>query len=180
MGKGDHDRGEFRILEVGEAPREHTITKASFGLGPLVEHEERGPDSRAALDVPKRVKAPIGTTTPRPVPYCAVETFRPTEVGHVLEGLAAAVDIVSQADRERRVSGPKRPRAKIHAHMAQGHREFVREEINPWCAFILRNIQGIARRRREPEQARAHGEPGIEPERKQSVMDSARRQGATV
>src|SRR5207249_6099506 len=84
-----------------------------------------------------------------PVPYCAVETFRPTEVGHVLEGLAAAVDIVSQADRERRVSGPKRPRAKIHAHMAQGHREFVREEIDPWCAFILRNIQGIARRRRE-------------------------------
>src|SRR5207249_8415900 len=43
-----------------------------------------------------------------PVPYCAVETFRPTEVGHVLVGLAAAVDIVSQADRERRVRSEER------------------------------------------------------------------------
>src|SRR6266581_5461559 len=75
IGKGGHDRGEFRILEVGEAPCEHTITQAPLRLGPLVEQEERGPDSRVAFDVPKRVKAPIGTTTPGPAPYCAVETF---------------------------------------------------------------------------------------------------------
>ena len=61
MGKGGHDRGEFRILEVGEAPCEHTIPEAPFRLGPLVEHEKRGPDSRAAFqDDPHHYAAEYG------------------------------------------------------------------------------------------------------------------------
>src|SRR6266571_3220076 len=180
MGKGGHDRGEFRILEVGEAPCEHTIAEAPFRLGPLVEHEKRGPDSRAAFDVPNRVKAPVGTTALPTGLGGATEPFRPTDVGYVLEGLAAAVDVVSQADRERRISGPRGSRVEINTHVAKAHCEFMREAINPWRVFLLRDGNWIARRGREPEEACSHGEPGIESEHERSVLDSARRQGATI
>ena len=69
----------------------------------------------------------------------ATEPVRPTDLGYVLEGLAAAVDVVSQADRERRISGPRGSRAEINTHVAKAHCEFMREAINPWRVLLLRD-----------------------------------------
>ena len=108
-GEGARRCGELGVFEVGKAPREQTVPKALLGLRALVEHEECGTDSGVAFDIPNRIEAPIGPTTPTaPIVLLSrpVETLTPGDVCHVLERLATAVDIVGQADREWRASGP--------------------------------------------------------------------------
>src|SRR6266699_3130017 len=93
-GEGGHSRGDLRILEVGEPPRQRSVAKSPLRLGPLVEHEERGPDSRVAFEVSNRVEAPVWATASATWLPGASETFWPTEVGQILVGLAAPVDIM--------------------------------------------------------------------------------------